>query len=43
MQIKEEIRRLAAAAEDECAAQFKEIDETARFNQEKVLDAFISG
>lgn len=42
MQIKEEIRRLAAAAEDECAAQFKEIDETARFNQEKVLDAFIS-
>ena len=41
MFIKEKIRLLGAEAEREIAPHFAEIDEIARFNQEKVLDAFI--
>lgn len=41
MYIAEKIRLLAQEAEKEIAPYFDEIDEIARFNQEKVLDAFI--
>jgi len=41
MIIKEKIKRLAIEAEKECVEQFQRIDEIARINQEKVLDAFI--
>ena len=41
MFINEKIRLLGAEAEREIAPYFAEIDEIARFNQEKVLDAFI--
>ncbi len=41
MLIDEKIRLLAQEAEKEIAPYFEEIDEIARFNQEKVLDAFI--
>ncbi len=42
MVINEEIRRLGNIVEKEIEPYFSEIDETARFNQEKVLDAFIN-
>ncbi len=41
MIIDEKVRLLAEEAEREIAPYFHEIDEIARFNQEKVLDAFI--
>ena len=41
MIINEKIRLLADEVEKEIAPYFEEIDEIARFNQEKVLDAFI--
>lgn len=41
MFIDEKIRLLADEVEKEIAPYFEEIDEIARFNQEKVLDAFI--
>ncbi len=41
MVINEKIRLLAEEVEKEIAPFFEEIDEIARFNQEKVLDAFI--
>ena len=41
MIIDEKIRFLAEEAEKEISPYFEEIDEIARFNQEKVLDAFI--
>ncbi len=41
MIINEKIRLLADEVEKEIAPYFQEIDEIARFNQEKVLDAFI--
>ena len=41
MVIKEQIKKLAEEAEKECRLQFEQIDEVARINQEKVLDAFI--
>ena len=41
MYIKEKIRLLGIEAEKEIAPYFTEIDDIARFNQEKVLDAFI--
>ena len=41
MLIDEKVRLLAEETEKEIAPYFKEIDEIARFNQEKVLDAFI--
>ena len=41
MIIDEKIRLLAQEAEKEISPYFEEIDEIARFNQEKVLDAFI--
>ncbi|MBE7055160.1 MAG: hypothetical protein E7392_03495, partial [Ruminococcaceae bacterium] len=42
MVINEEIRHLGNIVEKEIEPYFSEIDETARFNQEKVLDAFIN-
>lgn len=42
MFIKEEIKKISAQVEREIAPYFAEIEETARFNQEKVLDAFIN-
>lgn len=41
MNINENIKKLAAAAEKEVADRLLQADETALFNQEKVLDAFI--
>ena len=41
MLINEKIRTLGNEIEKEIAPYFTEIDETSRFNQEKVLDAFI--
>ena len=41
MYIDERIRLLGAEAEKEIAPYFDRIDEISRFNQEKVLDAFI--
>lgn len=42
MQIKEEIRNLSKIVEQEISPLFSEIEETVKFNQEKVLDAFIN-
>ena len=42
MFIKEEIKALSKEVEREIAPFFEEIDEISRFNQEKVLDAFIN-
>lgn len=41
MEIRQEIRDISSEVEKEIAPYLQKIDETARFNQEKVLDAFI--
>ena len=41
MEIKQIIRDMAAEVEKEITPYFEKIDETARINQEKVLDAFV--